>query len=171
MSDPADNDDPQTCGDRGSPGPAKPPLPRWAAVIFLAACLGIVPQIISLSSTLNEVQMANHWRTAWVGLDIAESVVFLLTAWFLFRGSRMVTVTASIAFAMLWMDAWFDVLTSTGVSEIATSRTLAVFIELPLGIFCLLVALRPLNVLHRPEWLSRATTHRRASTARRRGKR
>jgi hypothetical protein len=131
------------------------PLPRWLALIFLAGCLGIIPQIISLSSTLSEVQLANNWRTVWVGLDIAESAVFLLTAWFLYRRSRLVSITASIAFAMLWLDAWFDVMTAVGAGEIALSRTLAVFVELPLGVFCLLVALRPLGVLHRPAWLAR----------------
>jgi ABC-type proline/glycine betaine transport system permease subunit len=132
--------------------PHHPLHPRWVALIFLAVCVGLIPQIISLSSALSEVQLANHWRTAWVGLDVAEALIFLLTGWFIYRGSRLVSITASIAFAMLWLDAWFDVMTSVSPSEIATSRTLAVFVELPLGIFCLLVALRPLNVLRRPRW-------------------
>ncbi len=147
MSDPPDT--------RGPAGPGgHRSLPRWTALVFLAVCLGIIPQIVSLSSTLREMQLANNWRTAWVGLDIAESLVFLLTAWFLFRRSRLVTVTSSIAFTMLWLDAWFDVMTSISYGDIAVSRTLAVFVELPLGIFCLFVALQPLGVLHRPAWLS-----------------
>jgi hypothetical protein len=126
--------------------------PRWVALIFLAVCVGLIPQILGLSSALSEVQLTNHWRTAWVGLDVAEAVVFLLTAWFIFRRSPLVSITASIAFAMLWLDAWFDVMTAVSTDDIAMSRTLAVFAELPLGIFCLLVALRPLHVLRRPRW-------------------
>jgi hypothetical protein len=137
-------------GDEASPDgerrPPGPPLPRWVALIFLAGCLALIPQILGLSSTLREVQMVNHWRTTWVGLDIAESLVFLLTGWFLYRRSRLVAVTASIAFAMLWLDAWFDVMTSIAADDIATSRTLALFLELPLGLFCLWIALRSLGV-------------------------
>jgi hypothetical protein len=151
----APGDPPRPDALQGEPPEPRHPLPHWLALIFLAVCIGLVPQILSLSSTLSEVQLANHWRTVWVGLDIAEAVVFLLTAWFLFRRSPLVSITASIAFAMLWLDAWFDVLTSRSAGEIAVARTLAVFAELPLGIFCLLVALRPLGVLRRPRWLPR----------------
>jgi hypothetical protein len=87
-------------------------LPAWVAVVFYLLCLGLIPQTVRLSSSLKEIALANHWRTVWVGLDIAEAVVFLLTAWFLFRQSILVAVTASMAAAMLWLDAWFDVLTS-----------------------------------------------------------
>jgi hypothetical protein len=135
--------------------PPKTPLPRWLALIFLAGCIGIIPQIVGLTSALSEVALANHWRLTWVGLDVAEAIVFLLTAWFLYRRSPLISVTASIAFAMLWLDAWFDVMTAIDAEDIALARTLAVFAELPLGLFCLYVALRPLNVLRRPRWLHR----------------
>jgi hypothetical protein len=165
-NEPGEPGEPGGVGERGTVDPAaggscspetrEHPLPRWVGLLFLAVCLGIIPQIVSLSSTLAHVQLANNWRTTWVGLDIAESLIFLLTAWFLFRQSRLVSITASIAFALLWLDAWFDVMTSISATDVAVSRTLAVFVELPLGVFCLLVALRPLHVVRRPEWLSRA---------------
>ena len=125
--------------------PAKPPLPSWVALVFLLICLGLIPQIVNLSSSLQETALANHWRTVWVGLDIAEALVFLLTAWFLFRRSALVAVTASIAAAMLWLDAWFDVLTSFKPADIDAATSLAVFVEVPLGLFCLYVALRSLR--------------------------
>jgi DMSO reductase anchor subunit len=135
---------------------AKRSLPRWVGLIFFAVCLGLIPQIIYLSSSLNEVNLANHWRTVWVGLDIAEAVVFLLTAWFLFRGSILVTITASMAAVMLWLDAWFDVLTSFTRADIDAATNLAVFLEVPLGVFCLYVALRPLLALRLPRGRKRA---------------
>ena len=130
---------------------ARRALPRWVALVFFAICLGLIPQILNLSSSLNEVALANHWRTVWVGLDIAEAVVFFLTAWFLFRRSILVTVTASMAAAMLWMDAWFDALTSVRQTDIDTATYLAAFVEVPLGLFCLYVALRSLWAFKLPQ--------------------
>lgn len=127
------------------------PLPRWVAVVFLAICLGIIPQIVNLSSSLAEVALANHWRTVWIGLDVAESLAFLLTAWFLFRRSALVAVTASVAATLLWLDAWFDVMTSFGDEKLATATNLAVFVEVPLGFFCFFVALRTIGLLRRRE--------------------
>jgi hypothetical protein len=144
-------------GDLGAPADApagevecerpKPPLPRWVALVFLAVCAALVPQILHLSSTLAQIELANHWRMAWVGLDIGEAVVFLLTAWFLFRASVLVTVTASMAAAMIWVDAWFDVMTALRQPDVDTATNLAFFAEIPLGLFCLYVAIRPLRRL------------------------
>lgn len=140
---------------------ARHPLPKWVALIFLGTCLGLIPQIVSLSSSLHQAQMANNWRTVWVGLDIAESAVFLLTAWFLFRRSILVTITASMAAAMLWLDAWFDILTAFRRSDIDAATNLAVFIEVPLGIFCLYVALLRLGVFKVPWARNRPPDERR----------
>ena len=129
---------------------AKHPLPRWVALIFFAVCLGLIPQIVGLSSSLNQVALANHWRAVWVGLDIAEAVVFLLTAWLLFRQSNLVSVTASMAATILWLDAWLDVLTSSGQANVDMATYLAVLVEVPLGFFCLYVALRSLGVRKLP---------------------
>jgi hypothetical protein len=125
------------------------PLPRWVAVIFLAVCIGIIPQIVSLSSTLSEIALASHWRTVWIGLDIAEALVFLVTAWLLYRRSALVIVTASVAGTLLWLDAWFDVLTAFGPAEVDTATNLAIFAEVPLGAFCFFVALRTVGLLRK----------------------
>lgn len=143
--------DTEVARDDGSErAPLSPPLPGWVALVFYVLCLGLIPQTVHLSSSLKEIALAQHSRTVWVGLDIAEAVVFLLTAWFLFRRSILVAVTASMAAAMLWLDAWFDVLTSVRQTDIDTATYLAVFVEVPLGFFCLYVALRALGVFKRP---------------------
>lgn len=142
--------------DEAEPVSAKPRLPRWMALIFFAICLGLIPQILHLSSSLSVVKVANHWRMVWVGLDIAEAAVFLLTAWFLIRGSILVAVTASMAATMLWLDAWFDVLTSVRQADIDAATNLAVFAEVPIGLFCIYVALRPLLALRQPRNQERA---------------
>ena len=121
-------------------------LPRWVSIAFFLLCLALIRQFVHLSDSLHRVALANHWRAAWVGLDTGEAAAFLLTAWFLFRGSARVAITASMAAAIMWVDAWFDVLTSFH-HQIATATNLAVFLEIPLGAFCLFVALRTVRAL------------------------
>ena len=101
----------------------------------------------ALESPPFRAALPTHWRAAWVGLDTAEAIVFLLTAWFFFRGSVRVAITASMAAAIMWVDAWFNVLTSVARYKIATAANLAVFVEIPLGVFCLYVPLRTMRAL------------------------
>ena len=125
------------------------PLPPWVGIIFFAVCVGLVPQIVTLSSTLREVAIAAHWRIVWVGLDIAEALAFLLTAWFLLWKSALVIITASVAGTLLLLDAWFDVLTSFRRANLVAATNLAVFVEVPLAILCFAVALRTIGLLRR----------------------
>jgi hypothetical protein len=115
-------------------------LPRWLALIFFAGCVGTVPQILSLSSTLAETALAHHWRMVWVGLDSSEALAFLVTAVLLYLRSTLVAITSSVAATMLWLDAWFDVLTSPHGEKLVTAAHLAFFVELPLGLLCFYVA-------------------------------
>jgi hypothetical protein len=64
------------------------------------------------------------------------------------RRSPFAEVTATITGTLLVCDAWFDVLTSRGVSDIAQAATLAVLVELPLAGLCFWMAR---NVAHAVE--------------------
>ena len=138
-------------------------LPRWVALAFFVICLALVPQIVHLSGSLARVALANHWRAVWVGLDIGEAITFLLTAWLLFLGSPYVAMTASMAAAIVWVDAWFDVLTSFGRHQILNATNLAVFVEVPLGVFCLFVASREVRALCSVAALALGTTRSKAT--------
>lgn len=118
-------------------------LPTWVAVAFFVGCAVFVPQIIHLTNTLPHRAIANHWRGAWVVLDSGEAITMALTGWFLVRRSAAVIVTGSMLTALLWMDAWFDVITSVGRANVITALLLAVFVELPLrGLYFLSVFCR-----------------------------
>jgi hypothetical protein len=56
------------------------------------------------------------------------------------RRSPFAEVTATITGTLLVCDAWFDVLTSRGASDIAQAAASAVFIELPLAALCFWMA-------------------------------
>jgi hypothetical protein len=49
------------------------------------------------------------WSLAWVGLDFAEAVAALLTAWLLSQGSPRAGLPAMAGAGLLFADAWFDV--------------------------------------------------------------
>ncbi len=131
--------------------PARSRRRTVVSVLFLIGCVALIPQIIYLAGALPQYFTATHWRLVWVGLDCMEATVFLLTGWLLFRGSRLVAVTAAMATALLWLDAWFDVLTSKG-DELWIAAMLAIFVEVPLGAFCLFVAVREAR---RGDWMAR----------------
>jgi hypothetical protein len=121
--------------------------PTWVAVAFFVGCAVIVPQIIHLTNTLPHRAIANHWRGAWVVLDIGEAILMALTGWFLIGRSAAVIVTGSMLTALLWMDAWFDVITSVGRANVVTAILLAVFVELPMSGLCLFVVMRNLRAV------------------------
>jgi hypothetical protein len=122
-------------------------MPKWVAVAFFVGCAIFVPQIIHLTNTLPRRAIANHWRAAWVVLDIGEAIAIALTGWFLVRRSAAVIVSGSMAAALLWTDAWFDVATSVGRGNITTAIVLAVLVELPLSGLCLFAAVRHLRIV------------------------
>jgi hypothetical protein len=56
------------------------------------------------------------------------------------RRSPFAEVTATITGTLLCCDAWFDVLTSRGPSDIAQAAASALIIELPLAALCFWMA-------------------------------
>jgi hypothetical protein len=47
---------------------------------------------------------------------------------------------ATAAATLLFVDAWFDILTASSRSELVTAIVEAAVVELPIAIFCLLLA-------------------------------
>jgi hypothetical protein len=84
--------------------------------------------------------VANHWQIAWGGFDIGLAVALASTAVLVARRSPFAEVTATVTATLLVCDAWFDVLTSRGVSDIAQALTDAFLVELPLAALCFRMA-------------------------------
>ena len=68
-----------------------------------------------------------------MGLDGAEAVAALATAILLTRASPRASLTAAAGAALLLVDAWFDVCTSSPGLGQALAVAEAVFVELPLA--------------------------------------
>jgi hypothetical protein len=100
------------------------------------AAIFLVPWTLFLTFTLPSRHLTEHYDLAWVGFDIGLAVAFGATAWAAFRRLRWLLPVAAVTGTMLICDAWFDVVTSQGGSEIFEAALEAVFGELPLAALC-----------------------------------
>jgi uncharacterized membrane protein len=77
-----------------------------------------------------------------VGFDLLLCALLIRTGWSLLRNRAYVEVTAAMTAVLLFIDAWFDVLSAPTPKELATALVLATFAEVPLAVFCLWVCMR-----------------------------
>jgi hypothetical protein len=115
-------------------------VPPWTAPALLGCALVLIPWTALLFATLPRHYVANHWQVAWGGFDIGLGVALASTAVMVARRSPFAEVTATITGTLLCCDAWFDVLTSRGVSDVAQAAASALLVELPLAALCFWMA-------------------------------
>ena len=112
------------------------PLPRWMTLLLGLVAVGLVPWILYLTFTLPSRHVTYHYDVAWIGFDVALLASFAATAWATFHGSRWLVALAAVTGTMLVCDAWFDIVTSQGGSEMWEAVAEAVLAELPLAAVC-----------------------------------
>ena len=115
-------------------------VPPWIAPAFALCVVLLVPWTGYLFGTLPPHYRANHWRIAWGGFDIGLTVALASTAMLIARRSPFAEVTATVTGTLLVCDAWFDVLTSRGTSDIVQASVEASVVELPLAALCFWIA-------------------------------
>ncbi len=115
-------------------------VPPWVAPAFLFCAVVLIPWTGFLFATLPAHYSANHWGIAWGGFDIGLGVALASTAVMVARRSPFVEVTATVTGTLLVCDAWFDILTSRGVSDVAQALADAFLVELPLAALCFWMA-------------------------------
>ena len=115
-------------------------IPPWIAPAFLLCALVLLPWTGFLFLALPRHYVANHWRLAWGGFDIGLGLALASTAVAVARRSPFAEVTAAVTGTLLVCDAWFDVLTSRGMSDIMQAAIEAVLVELPLAALCFWMA-------------------------------
>jgi len=119
-------------------------VPPWTAPALLGHIVGIerVERILIVcvdGEQLRERQFSVGFECE-RGFDIGLGVALTSTAVMVARRSPYAEVTATITGTLLCCDAWFDVLTSRGVSDIAQAAASALLIELPLAALCFWMA-------------------------------
>ena len=121
-------------------------IPWWVGPAFAVLAVGTIPWVVFLAVTLPRHATFHHYRGVWVGFDLGLVVVLATTAVLAWRGRPQVTMAATAAATMLFVDAWFDVLTTPRGSDLVVSVVLAGAVELPLAMICLWIALRASQV-------------------------
>ena len=114
--------------------------PGWVVPLFGLAAVLLVPWIVLLVYLLPSAQQASHWDIAWAGFDVGLALVLSGVALAAWRRSPWLEGAATAAATLLFVDAWFDVLTSSTRPELIVALVEAVFVELPLAVLCLLLA-------------------------------
>ena len=109
-------------------------------VLFAAAALVLVPWVIFLVRALPSDHRSAHWDVAWGGFDTALALLLVAVAIAAWRRSPWLEGAATAAATLLFVDAWFDILTSSSRSELITAIVEAAVVELPVAVFCLFLA-------------------------------
>jgi hypothetical protein len=128
-------------------GKIRPRRSSRLVAMFVAAGAAVVllPWVLILAVTLPSTYQANHWKLAWIGLDLAIAATAGLTAYLLHRRDPRAALTAVAAGTLLLADAWFDVSTSGSGLDHNLSLAEALVLEVPLAIFAFVLASRTLE--------------------------
>src|SRR5581483_9873131 len=84
-----------------------------AGAVLAAAAVALVPWTVALTVILPSRHLADHWDLAWTGFDVVLACSLLATAAAAARSRRAVQPLAAASAALLFCDAWFDVLTAS----------------------------------------------------------
>lgn len=117
----------------------------WPARALIGAGLAMIPWLFVLAVRLPPTARAQHWPAAWVGLDMMEALGLVTTGVLLRLRDERRCLTAAATAALLVVDAWFDVTTSTPGADHLTALLLAVFLEIPIASLCAALALRTVS--------------------------
>ena len=113
---------------------------RWVVLLFSLGALVLLPWVVVLVFELPSAHRAAHWDIAWAGFDVGLALVLGAVAVTALRRSPWFEGAATAAATLLFVDAWFDVLTASSGAELALAIGEAVLVELPLAVICLLLA-------------------------------
>jgi hypothetical protein len=122
---------------------------RWVVPLFALSGIVLVPWVIFVVRSLPSTHAAPHWDIAWAGFDVGLALLLLGVAVAAWRRSPWLEGVATAAAALLVVDAWFDILTSSTHVELAIAIGEAVLVELPLAALCVLLARDAERVLRR----------------------
>ncbi len=124
-------------------GPIDEPqlVSRWVVRVYLLAAVAALLSLVAVTRHPSEA-LATNWTTAWVGFDILMASAFVVTAVAARLRSPVAIAALAADAALLVCDGWFDTMTANGRTEVAIAVLCAVFVELPLAVFSLLVARR-----------------------------
>ena len=115
------------------------------ALIYALMALFMLPWAFNLARILPERHIVTNWSLVWTGFDLIMGIIFMITAYGLYKRRYWVPVSASMAATMVFCDAWFDIGTARTSSQLTGALTLALLVEIPIGLLSLWLALESLG--------------------------
>jgi hypothetical protein len=100
----------------------------------------MVPWTVYLFVVLPRSAPAAHYDLAWGGFDLALLLLLALTGVAAVRRRRWLGAVAGASAALLSADAWFDVVTAPTQGERWIALAMAAFVEIPLTVVCVWLA-------------------------------
>ena len=110
--------------------------------MFIGMPLGMVPWMVYLAYSLPSRANTPNYSIAWLGFDAMLAASALLTAILAIRHSRGVQFPAFATAVLLFVDAWFDVITARSGGALTQAVILAAVAEVPLAIVMAWLAVR-----------------------------
>lgn len=121
----------------------------WIAFIYAFACGVLIPWTIFLAYVLPRKYYSHNWDIVWVGFDLLELFLFALSAVLIILNSYWLSISSAMLGIVLFIDAWFDVLTSKPGKAETRSILEAILVEIPLGLISLAISI----------WMTRKEHH------------
>jgi hypothetical protein len=126
-------------------GDALPPEARRRARqygwIYTTGAIVLLPWIVYLAVTLPRRNLDIHYKAAWVGFDVMLVLAIVTTAVLAFRIDPRFELSATATATLLFVDAWFDIMTSNR-HQVLEAVVLALLVEIPAALFTLSLARR-----------------------------
>ena len=113
-------------------------VPAWIPAAFVAATVVLVPWFVTVLVLIPRTHELHNLRLFWTGLDVFELVSMAATAWYLYRRSPYVAVSAMVTAALLFSDAWFNVVTTVHIAHRAA--LVMALVEVPLATYSVVIA-------------------------------
>jgi phosphoglycerol transferase MdoB-like AlkP superfamily enzyme len=110
--------------------------------LYTAAAVVLMPWIVYLAVSLPKRNFDLHYRAAWVGFDVILVIAIVRTAYLAFRVDPRIQLSATVTATLLFVDAWFDIMTSGSHRQILEALVLAAVIEIPAALFTMSLARR-----------------------------
>jgi hypothetical protein len=110
--------------------------------LYTAAAVVLLPWIVYLAVSLPKRNFDLHYRAAWVGFDVFLVLAIVRTAYMAFRVDPRIQISATVTATMLFLDAWFDIMTSGSRSQVLQAVVLAALVEIPAALFTMSLARR-----------------------------
>ncbi|MCP2335670.1 hypothetical protein [Actinomadura rupiterrae] len=125
-----------------APRPARALRRMRGGHALAAAGLALLPWMALLALRTPSTAHVTNWSAAWIGLDALLAAGLIGTGLLAARRDPRLSLPAAATAALLFMDAWFDVLTSAPGADRAFALVLAAGMELPLAAVCAVLAVR-----------------------------